>query len=455
VQPGVVLGGRYRLVDRLGAGGMSVVWRGYDELLARPVAVKVLATALAGESSLRARIRREARAAGQLTHPRIAGVYDYGETFTPQGTIGYVVMELVDGPSLATVLGGGRLPWPTAVTLAAQVADALVEAHRRGLVHRDITPSNVLVTAAGVKIIDFGITAMVGETESSGIIGTPSYLAPERHAGGPAVAASDVYGLGMILHEMLAGARPPAPLPEGVPDEVAALCTRCLEPVPEQRSTAAEVAGTLGAVARSAAAPFPGVTGLGGQPGVVPAGSPRTLIGPGPTRIQLSSVDGFAPVDRWPPRRRQLVIACLLALAVGAGVTALIEGVYRGGQRPPVALPAPTGDPTRCAVAYQVSSQWQNGFTATVTIRNTGGADIVGWTLRFAFPDGQHVDQLWNGRPTQAGDVVSVADAQYNERIPQAGTVQFGFNASYHGANGAPRAFELNAAACRSTGDHP
>ena len=203
-----LLGGRYRLVERLGAGGMSVVWRGYDEVLGRQVAVKVLAARLAGGRAFRHRIRTEAQAAARLLHPNITNVYDYGE----EDAVPYVVMELVDGQSLAERLGRDEsLPWPEAVTACRQVADALAAAHARGVVHRDVTPGNVMLTATGAKVVDFGISALVGDRDidaDGSLLGTPAYLAPERLDGGQVSAAADVYALGLLLYRCLAGALP-------------------------------------------------------------------------------------------------------------------------------------------------------------------------------------------------------------------------------------------------------
>ena len=139
--------GRYRLSERLGTGGMSVVWRARDEVLDREVAVKVLSPETAADPMLLDRIRVEARAAARLRHPHVVEVHDFGET---EDGLPFVVMELVDGRSLADLLAKGPLPWRTAVTIGAQVADALGAAHARGIVHRDVKPSNVMVTADGV-----------------------------------------------------------------------------------------------------------------------------------------------------------------------------------------------------------------------------------------------------------------------------------------------------------------
>ena len=198
---------RYRLLDWLGTGGMSVVWRAHDDVLDRAVAVKVLSSHVAASPGLLDRIRTEARSAARLRHPNVVEVYDYGET---ADRLPYVVMELVDGRSLAEVLRRGPLPWRAAVTIGAQVAAALAAAHARGIVHRDVKPSNVMVAAGGVKLVDFGISATAGEADGIGgqVYGTPAYLAPERIAGGVVRPATDVYALGLLLYLALAGRLP-------------------------------------------------------------------------------------------------------------------------------------------------------------------------------------------------------------------------------------------------------
>src|SRR5437016_6107055 len=139
-----VLGDRYRLVERLGTGGMSVVWRAYDEVLSRQVAVKVLAAKLVEDPESRQMIRAEAQAAARLSHPHVTGVYDYGESTADDGSpVPYVVMELVDGRTLEDRLSRGPLPWRVALRIGAEVAAALAAAHARGLVHRDVKPANV------------------------------------------------------------------------------------------------------------------------------------------------------------------------------------------------------------------------------------------------------------------------------------------------------------------------
>jgi serine/threonine protein kinase len=197
---GSLVGDRYRLVERLGTGGMSVVWRAHDKVLGRAVAVKVLSPQLAGDSAFRDRLRQEALAAARLCHPHITGIFDFGESpLDEHRTVPYVVMELNDGESVSARLGRqGPLPWHDAVVIAAEVASALATAHARGVVHRDVTPANVMLTGAGAKVVDFGISALVGQRDAApdgSLLGTPAYLAPERLGGGPVSPAADVYAL--------------------------------------------------------------------------------------------------------------------------------------------------------------------------------------------------------------------------------------------------------------------
>jgi eukaryotic-like serine/threonine-protein kinase len=205
----VLLGDRYRLVRMIGSGGMGTVWEAEDETLGRPVAVKVLSESLAaGEHAVR-RFEREAQAAARLSGPYIAAVYDFGRS---EGRP-YIVMELVRGETLADRLAReGPLPPREASRIATQVAEALEEAHRAGIVHRDVKPGNVMLTPAGdVKVMDFGIAAAAWAervTTPGLVLGTPSYLAPEQAKSEKTTPASDVYALGAMLYEMVAG-RPP------------------------------------------------------------------------------------------------------------------------------------------------------------------------------------------------------------------------------------------------------
>ncbi|GAB1644883.1 hypothetical protein KRMM14A1259_53060 [Krasilnikovia sp. MM14-A1259] len=256
-------------MERLGTGGMSVVWRGFDEILGREVAVKVLSPQLARDAAFRDRLRQEALAAARLCHPHITGIFDFGESpLSERLTVPYVVMELNDGESVGARLHrDGPLPWRDAVAVAVDVASALATAHARGVVHRDVTPANVMLTSSGAKVVDFGISALVGQRDSApdgSLLGTPAYLAPERLAGGQVSPATDVYALGLLLYRSLTARLPwpaetttealrahlfadPEPVPRlpGMPEEVAVLCLRCLAKDPLDRPAAAYVAHAL------------------------------------------------------------------------------------------------------------------------------------------------------------------------------------------------------------------
>jgi hypothetical protein len=260
VQPGSApLAGRYELLELLATGGMGQVWRARDELLSRTVAVKVLRSEYAGDATFLARFRGEARHAALLSHENIAAVHDYGEVPSPDGVgrLAYLVMELVDGESLSELLTReGPLDVPRTLALLRQTAAALAAAHAAGVVHRDVKPGNVLVSPDGrVTVTDFGIAwsaASVPLTQTGQVVGTAHYLAPEQAEGEKATPASDVYALGMIAYECLAGRRAfdgdnavqialrqirdvPDPLPEEVPEAVRDLVGRMLLKDPARR----------------------------------------------------------------------------------------------------------------------------------------------------------------------------------------------------------------------------
>ena len=213
LSPGTRLG-RYSILSPLGAGGMGVVYRARDERLERVVAIKMLAPGVLSGEEARRHFRREALALAKLNHPRIAAVYDVGE----QDGADYIVMELVEGESLAAKLRGGELPVKEATAIALQVAEALEEAHERGVIHRDLKPGNVMITPKGnAKVLDFGIAKMLAPlggdatttlTETRGVMGTPLYMSPEQALGKSLDARTDLWSLGVLYYQCLTG-RPP------------------------------------------------------------------------------------------------------------------------------------------------------------------------------------------------------------------------------------------------------
>src|SRR5438105_3019819 len=247
---GTTLSGRYRLEARIGAGGMSTVYRALDETLQRPVAIKLLNREVAHDSDQLERFRREARAVAQLSHPHVVGVIDAGEDENRP----YIVFECIEGETLKERIRRlGRLPVAEAVAYAIEIARALGAAHARHIVHRDVKPQNVLIDEEGsAKVTDFGIARTLDEeglTADGRVLGTTDYVSPEQALGQPVTGQSDLYSLGIVLYEMLAGE-----VPFNGESQVAVAMKHVREELPDVQGKRPEISAALAAVIETATA---------------------------------------------------------------------------------------------------------------------------------------------------------------------------------------------------------
>jgi serine/threonine-protein kinase len=373
------IAGRYELGERLGLGGMSTVVVAFDTRLERYVAVKLLAEHLADDAQFVTRFRREAMAAARLVHPNIVQVYDFGLD-DPSGRY-YIVMERIVGPSGAQVLRDrGHLPIDEAVDWIAQACRGLEYAHRNGLVHRDVKPGNLLLSEGDgtVKLADFGIAKTASEessiTQVGSVLGTAAYLAPEQAAGEEAGPAADLYGLGVVAYQLLAGRLPyeaasltelalkqqreiPPPLHHvdpSIPPQLAVAVERALALTPQERYASADemrkavidgargvgparpdadatrVTGRRGEDPTGATTVFAGEPGTG--PVVVPRAprqprrpaAPQPPVAPPPRRVAQEAPAPRRPAKRRGAFRRFLTFLLLIVVLAGAGAAAYV-----------------------------------------------------------------------------------------------------------------------------------
>jgi serine/threonine-protein kinase len=375
---GRLLGKRYRLDERIAVGGMGQVWRGTDQILGRPVAVKLMSAKHAGDEQFRIRFQAEARYAASLSHPGIARVYDYGESdqasdgreVGPDSGPPYLVMELVEGePLSAAIARDGRMPARATLDLVAQAARALAAAHAAGIVHRDIKPGNLLITPEGqVKITDFGIAraALAAHLTMTGMVmGTAQYVSPEQASAREVTAAADIYSLGVVAYECLAGHPPftaeapialalahvrerPPPLPGDVPAPVAALIGQMLAKEPADRPASAQAVATRATALKSAPA------GQAADPWIIGsdelAGPARWFSDSGPAvpAVPAEGRGSTAPItgaiSPRPARSRRFLIKVAAAAVVIMAATAGTIAALAAGDHP--ASPQTTGGRT-------------------------------------------------------------------------------------------------------------
>lgn len=375
-EPVGLIAARYQVLELLGRGGMGEVRAGIDQQLDRPVAIKFLRADLADVRGVRDRFEREARAAARVSHPNVVAVFDIGE----HDGVPYIVMERLSGRTLADDLAVGAMEGARVRAVALELLGALGAAHRLGVLHRDIKPGNILVTDTGqVKVGDFGIAKLAEDrhdTTVGSMFGTVSYLAPERLAGKPATAASDVYSVGVVLFEALTGApafcaETPLALARAVADDMPAFTDsqrsqsdgalvaaveRALQKDPRARFPSAdEMAAAIGAPLAAAQVPtVPVAVDLAAQP------TRPVAVDPGPAVVAQTAVlpRDARPVAarRYPSRRRARTAMSILGLLAIGVVAVLGFLVFRDdtGTTPPSATPStatppvsvpPTGPP--------------------------------------------------------------------------------------------------------------
>jgi beta-lactam-binding protein with PASTA domain/predicted Ser/Thr protein kinase len=422
---GTVFDGRYRIVRKLGAGGMADVYLAEDQELGRRVAIKILNDRHAADDSFIERFRREAKNAAGLSHPNIVSIYDRGEA---EGTY-YIAMEFLDGRSLKElIVGRGPAPIKVAIEYARNILAALAAAHRQGIVHRDIKPHNVLIGAEGrVKVTDFGIARSGASqmTEVGSIIGTAQYLSPEQARGAPVDQTSDLYSAGVVLYEMLTGQvpftgdtpleiamkhlsevpRPPSELRPEIPHDLDSIVLRALAKDPSERyQSAEEMDADLARVAEGLPVDpetEEAATAVLSGSGLMAAAPTSVIARPRPGEPSRPAPPGRTPPAGYygyegPPRRRRPVwpwVLSVLLLAAAAGAAwfayAKIQDQLNANKPVPVPLVEGLDEPLAknkirdAGLVAQVSREFSDTVETGVVIsqnpaagekRNKGGS---------------------------------------------------------------------------------
>ena len=398
---------QYQLGDTVGRGDLSVVHRGRDVRLDRDVAIKMLRSDLARDPSVRKRFRREAQNSGTLNHPAIVAVYDTGETSAGAGRVPYIVMEYVDGETLAELLARNRpLPTEQAVFVAGEICAALDFSHRQGIVHRDIKPANVMLDRSGaVKVMDFGIALANRDggatmTSPSARIGTAHYVSPEQVRGQQVDARTDVYSTGCVLYEMLTGAPPftggpgvkvadrhvrEAPQAPGsrvpqVAPELDAIVLKALNKNPLNRyQTAADMrsdllrAGSRQAVSTAVSTAVPALAMASARAGVMATGDPSVLDAAGESAPLLAPPVLEPPEWMWQTEEDKLPApgwamagAGALALALALALWLTLRVVTAPPTPPMVAVPDLTGMTLSQATAQLQTSHLTLGTVSEI-----------------------------------------------------------------------------------------
>jgi hypothetical protein len=419
-EEGHLIGGRYRLVSRLARGGMAEVWEAHDEVLTRPVAVKLLLPHLAADEAFHTRFHREALAAARLSHPHIVSIYDTCSTEDDEA----IVMELVRGRTLRDVLDErGSLAPTRAVVIARQVADALAHAHACGLVHRDVKPGNILLADDGrVLVTDFGIAKAAEEvsdlTDAGQVVGTAKYLSPEQVRGAALDGRADVYALGVVLYEMLCG-RPPFAGESSTATAVARLTT---DPIPPRQVRAGVSRGleaiVLRALARDPDDRFPTATALCSALDSVDLGN---VDDDAPDdRTSHAGTDDHTPEPGSPPsftqtERSWLVPAALIVVvAVTLGVVGVVLGRTDVGRQ---LFDAATGgastEPTPVEIAATASfdPEGSGGEHDDEVAFAADGDSATAWTTE------RYDTRALGGLKSGVGLVLTLAEARSLEQV--------------------------------------